>query len=71
MEFKNRHLGRKGLYASREIKAGSKITNDDIKLIRPEGEIRAVELDNVVGKTIIADVSAGEEIRWEILSKML
>jgi len=68
MEFKNRHLGRKGLYASRNIKAGSKITNDDIKLIRPEGEIRAVELDNVVGKTINANVSAGEEIRWDVLS---
>ena len=68
MEFKNRHLGRKGLYASREISAGEKITDDDVKLIRPEGEIRAVELDNVVGKTINANVSAGEEIRWDVLS---
>jgi len=67
MEFKNRHLGRKGLYASRDLKPGENITIDDIKLIRPEGEIRAPEIYKVVGRTIVSDVPAGEEIKWDDL----
>jgi len=61
-ELEKRHLGRKGLYASRDLASGTVLTAEDIKLSRPEGEIGAMELSNVLGKIVRVSISAGDEI---------
>jgi sialic acid synthase SpsE len=64
-EVRKRHLGRKGLYASRDIAKGAVISRDDVKVSRPEGVIGAWALEVVLGKEACRAVKAGEEITWE------
>jgi N,N'-diacetyllegionaminate synthase len=44
-------VARRGLYAAREIAAGSVISEDDLVALRPEAEISPMEFDVVVGAT--------------------
>jgi sialic acid synthase SpsE len=64
-ELSGRHLGRKGLYAGRRIPAGERIAPEDIRIIRPEGEISASDLWLVAGRTASRAIREGEEFTWE------
>jgi N,N'-diacetyllegionaminate synthase len=67
LELCNRHLGRKGLYASRLLKVGETLSLDDVRILRPEGEIKASQLKELLGKTVTGTVREGEPLTWEAL----
>jgi len=69
LELKNRHLGRKGLYASRLIEVGETVGPDDLKILRPEGEIKAADLPMVVGLKASREIREGEALTWRALGK--
>lgn len=64
-ELRKRHLGRKGLYASRDIPADTAISAEDVRISRPEGEIGAWALGFIVGRKTMQALKAGEEITWK------
>ena len=53
---------RRGLYAARDIKAGETLTEADIRLLRPQGELSAMDYPKLVGATLTSDLTALEEI---------
>ncbi len=67
-ELENRHLGRKGLYASQDLEPGHVLIVDDIKLSRPEGEISATEFGDVIGRMVSNSMKQGDEITRKVLS---
>lgn len=64
-ERKNRHLGRKGLYAAIDLVPGMVISREHVKLSRPQGEIQASELNEILGLKILSTILAGGEIKRE------
>ena len=56
-EFYTRKRARRSLYAAKNLKAGHVITDDDVLCVRPENILQADQIDLIVGKTLVADVS--------------
>jgi len=56
---------RKGLYWTRNCKAGTLISQRDIMLRKPEQFISAFEIENVIGKELLVNVKAGAPIKRE------
>lgn len=67
LELKNRHCGRKGIYAARNLEPGAVISRDDLKISRPESFIPARDLKKVLGMKLKYPVSAGSELSWDDL----
>jgi len=68
MELENRSRGRKGLYASRSLPAGTRISLEDLKISRPEGEVSAADYGEVIGGEISRSLEAGEEITRDAIN---
>ena len=66
---KTAKLFRKGLYWSRSLNINETITDTDLDLRKPEGEISATELDSLVGRKLIRDVLKGDIVRFTDFSK--
>ncbi|MBU1024159.1 N-acetylneuraminate synthase family protein [bacterium] len=62
-----RERGRCGLYASRDIPKGTLITKDDIGITRPQGEMPASMIDEVMGKTTVTFISKGKSLSLNLL----
>ena len=67
-EIKEPHKGeqpkaiRRGLYAARDMEAGEVLTEADIRLLRPQGELSAMIYPKLIGATLTSDLTALEEI---------
>ncbi len=59
---------RKGIYASKDIKKGEKITEKSVATKRPVDGIGAEEYDKVIGKSTKKDIRKGSTITWDDLS---
>lgn len=59
---------RRGLYLSRDILVGEKICSGDLRVLRPMHGICASEFDDMIGKTIVRDVSEGHALQQEDIS---
>ena len=66
-EMEKRIFFRRGVYAAREIRPGEHITVNDIILLRPPTEIKADEVDQVLGKTAKRLLKPEEAISWSDL----
>lgn len=57
---------RRCLRAARDLKVGEVITREMVDVLRPAtpGAILPYEIQNVIGKKVIAEVAAGKELRW-------
>lgn len=67
LSAEERRLGRReGLYAARDLKAATALTDADIDERRPAVGIRARHRRVVVGSVLRQDVAAGEALRWEM-----
>jgi sialic acid synthase SpsE len=64
-------IQRRCLRAGREIKQGEKLTRDMITVLRPatEGGILPYEINEVIGKRAITNITAGEALRWTDLGR--
>ncbi len=70
-EMEERVMARRALYAAKSIPKGSKITQEDIKIVRhafSEG-IPATEFDLAIGSTTLSEIKQHELITWDKLSK--
>ncbi|MCD6419730.1 MAG: N-acetylneuraminate synthase family protein [Synergistetes bacterium] len=64
-ERKNIYWTRRGIYAKKDIKAGSYIKLEDLAFLRPQGTIPAEMYRHITGKKAKKDISKGEPIKWE------
>lgn len=64
-ELKNRHRGRKGIYASHDLDEGTVLKREDLRISRPEGSIAAGRTGRVIGMKLARPVIAGSELVWE------
>lgn len=65
-ESKNRAY-RRGLYFSRNLSEGQRITDDDIVSFRPCVEMDAIFRDKVVGRAVTGEIKAGDPVAWSFL----
>lgn len=59
-EALTRQRARRGLYAARDLPAGHLLTNADIRIVRPESEIAADEIDMIIGRVLRVPLAAEE-----------
>lgn len=58
---------RRSLRANRSISAGTVITHDDVRSMRPAGGLGPDEISEVVGRVALNDLSVGDPITWSDL----
>lgn len=63
-ELPVRQLVRRSVTVDKNIKAGERITKNDIVLMRPGTGILPKSLEDVIGMTAIRDLSEGETLNW-------
>lgn len=64
-EKKNIHIARKSIHLSRDIKAGSVITDKDIIPLRPGDGICAMNWENVIGQKVNTNLKKLTKLSWE------
>ena len=60
-------LRRRSLFACKDIKKGEKITNENIRSIRPGNGLHPKYLYEILGKRIKIDVKKGTPLSWELI----
>ena len=61
---------RRSLFICQDIKKGEKLTNKNIKSIRPGYGLHPKYYYDILGKTIKQDVKKGTPLSWEIISEI-
>ncbi|WP_223174360.1 N-acetylneuraminate synthase family protein [Halorubrum xinjiangense] len=59
---------RRAVHAVKDVEAGEKLTEEDIKVLRPgeqESGLHPKFYDELVGTTVVRDISRGEGIDWD------
>ena len=64
-EKKNIHIARKSIHLSRDIKAGSVITDKDIIPLRPGDGICTMNWENVIGQKVNTNLKKLTKLSWE------
>jgi len=62
----SRLLGR-SLFVVKDIKAGEKFTEENVKSIRPGYGLAPKYLKNILGKVAIEDINKGMPVSWDII----
>lgn len=57
---------RRGVYPSRDIKAGEELTPENITVLRPNHGIDAREYDNVIGKKATGQLQKHQKLNWQL-----
>ncbi len=55
-EAETAQRARRGIYAARDLSAGSVLAAEDLLIVRPEGPINPQDADALIGKTLAADL---------------
>jgi len=66
---KNSIVFRKSLFFVKDIKKGEKITNKNVRSIRPGHGLAPRYYDKVMGKITTKDIERGTPLSWEIIEK--
>lgn len=69
IEVDNGHLlsFRRAVYPSKDLAAGTILTEDDLTVLRPNHGIDAREFDNLIGKKIKTDVVMHQKLDWDLI----
>jgi N-acetylneuraminate synthase len=59
---------RRTLYVSRDLKAGERLSGDNVRIVRPGFGLDPKYYDIVLGKRVNRDVTAGTPVHWELFS---
>jgi len=59
-EAVNVTASRRGLYATRALRAGAPVLRSDVIALRPATRVAPFEIDSLVGTTLTRDINAGE-----------
>lgn len=60
---------RRSIYFVRDMKAGQKVSKNDIRRIRPGHGVPPKHFDNLIGRSVLVDVRRGTAVQWELLSE--
>ncbi len=69
VELERRRKLRRSMFAKRDLRAGEVVSESDIDFRRPGTGLQPDFLDGVVGKRLVADVSAGHMFAWQDLAE--
>ncbi|MEW6712195.1 MAG: N-acetylneuraminate synthase [Candidatus Riflebacteria bacterium] len=69
-EMKNLPLVRRGICAARKIRAGQKISLEDLACKRPTGDLAPEMLDLIVGRIALCDFQPDQPICWNQLGQV-
>jgi len=58
---------RRSLYVTRDLKAGEKLTRENVRAIRPGLGLPTKYLDSILGHVVGVDVSRGTPLTWKLL----
>ncbi|MFJ3956452.1 pseudaminic acid synthase [Arthrobacter sp. NPDC090010] len=58
---------RRSLYVVKPVKAGDKVTAENVRSIRPAGGLEPVYLDTVLGREFRQDADAGTPLTWDVV----
>lgn len=64
---KNSLRYRRSIYFSRALPAGSVISRDDVRIVRPGFGLPPKHLDSVIGAVTTRPVNIGDRVTWEII----
>jgi N-acetylneuraminate synthase/N,N'-diacetyllegionaminate synthase len=67
-EKKNISIARKSLHVKKDLKKGHIISSEDLIALRPAYGISPMQINHVIGKSLIQDVLSGEFLQWDQLS---
>jgi N-acetylneuraminate synthase len=67
VESANRQF-RRSLYVVRDVAAGTVLTREDVRSIRPGYGLPPAELAKVLGRKVARDLKRGDPLAWEMLS---
>lgn len=72
IEISNGHVHsfRRGLFPSRDLKAGTIISPQDILCLRPNNGISAVDYDKLIGSLLLVDVKYLDCLNWNMFSRI-
>lgn len=65
-ELQNISIGRRGLYATRDMEKGEIISEEDLLCIRPRTGVSPLAFWDYIGKPCIEPVRAGAPINWDV-----
>jgi N,N'-diacetyllegionaminate synthase len=66
-ELKNIPIARKSIVASRQIRAGKKLTGTDVTIKRPGSGVAPKHLDDIIGLKVTKTIEADQPVKWEDL----
>jgi len=58
---------RRSLYVTADVRAGDRVTEANVRSIRPSGGLAADELPQVLGRRFAADVTRGTPLTWDLV----
>ena len=59
---------RRSIYVSKNIKKGEKISQNNIKIIRPSDGLHPKFYDSIIGKKVKKDLKMGDPLNWDLLN---
>lgn len=59
---------RRGVYAARPLPTGHVITDDDLVVVRPEGQIAAEDAERLVGRVVKREMRSFEALAWDAVT---
>lgn len=60
---------RKSIFVVKDIKAGEKITNENIRVIRPGYGLKPKYYDDIIGQIALQDIERGTPLQFEMIGK--
>ena len=63
------HNGSRSLFVVKDIKAGEKITPENVRSIRPHAGLHTMHYEEVLGQTAVQDIEKGTPLAWHMLGK--
>jgi N-acetylneuraminate synthase len=58
---------RRSLFVVADVRAGERVTAENVRSIRPAGGLAPVEIDRVLGRTFVTDVPRGTPLSWDLI----
>lgn len=65
----NGRIFSRSLYFVEDIKCGDKITEENVRSVRPGMGMHPKHLKDIIGKTVNADVEKGDRVNWELINE--
>jgi len=58
---------RRSLYVVTDVKAGDKVTPENVRSIRPTGGLEPDAISSVLGRTFTVDAAKGTPLTWDLI----